>query len=72
MYPTDLHKIPNETICLSRVLDIWILRKQPKANNKLTKTVNEKTIGGLQQCCLKQDKDFLSWLLSSETIFPDE
>ena len=68
MFPAALHKIPKQTVDSSQVFERRILQKQPRIINQIEK-VGKKTIKGLQHLCPKQDQDFLSWLLSSRTIF---
>ena len=70
MYPAALHKIPTQTVDSSQVFERWILQKQPKMINKMTKSWDRNTIKDLEQVCPKQAHDFLSWLLSSKTILP--
>ena len=70
MYPAALHKIPTQTVDSSQVFEKWILQKQPKMINELTKSWDKNTISDLEQVCPKQDQDFLSWLLLSKTILP--
>ena len=70
MYPAALHKYPTQTVDSSQVFERWILQKQPKMINKMTKSWDKNTISDLEQFCPKQAKDFLSWLLSSEPILP--
>ena len=38
MYPAALHKIPTQTVDSSQVFKRWILQKQPKMINKMTKS----------------------------------
>ena len=70
MYPAALHKIPPQTIDSSQVFERWILQKQPKMINKMTKSWDRNTISDLEQVCPKQAQDFPSWLLSSKRILP--
>ena len=70
MYPAALHKIPTQTVDSSQVFERWILRKQSKMINKMTKSWDRNTISDLQQVWPKQVQDFHSWLLSSKTILP--
>ena len=70
MYAAALHKIPTQTVDSSQVFERWILQKQSKMINKMTKSWDRHTISDLEQVCLKQAQDFLSWLLSSKTILP--
>ena len=52
MYPAALHKIPTQTVGSSQVFDRWILQKQPKMINKMTKSWdkhNERSGTGLSQ-----------------------
>ena len=58
MYPAAVHKIPTQTSDLSQMFKIWIVQKQPKIINKITKSWDKKTIGDQEQV-----HDFLSWLL---------
>ena len=57
-----------QTIDSSEVFERWKLQKQPKRINKTTNGWEETTITYLQQDCPEQVHDFISWLLSSETI----
>ena len=68
MYPAALHKFPKQTINSSQVLERWIVQKQPKMINKMTKSWDRNSISDLKQVCPKLAQDFLSWLLSSKTI----
>ena len=68
MYPGALNKIPLETIDSSQVFNRWILQKQQKIINKITKTWDKNTIENLELVCPKQYHDCFSWLLSSKTI----
>ena len=70
MYPAALQIIPTQTIDSSQVFERWILQKQPKMINKMTKSWDRNTISDLEQICPKQARDFLSRLLSSKTILP--
>ena len=70
MYPAALHKIPTQTVDSSQVFERWILQKQLKMINQMTKSWDRNTISDLEQVCPKQAQDFLSWLLSSKTILP--
>ena len=71
MYPAAaLLKTPTQTVNSSHVFERWILQKQPKIFNKITESWDKNTIKDLEQVCPKQDHDFLSWWLSSETISP--
>ena len=70
MYPAALHKIPTQTVDSSQIFERWILQKQPKMINKMTKSWDKNTISDLEQVCPKQAQVFLSWLLSSKTILP--
>ena len=38
MYPAALHKTPTQTVDSSQVFEKWILQKQPKMINKMTKS----------------------------------
>ena len=59
MYPAALHKIPTQTVDSSQIFERWILQKQPKMINKMTKSWDRNTIKDLEQVCPKQDQDFL-------------
>ena len=50
MYPAALHKIPTQTIDSSQIFEKWILQKQPKMINKMTKR-DRNTISDLEQVC---------------------
>ena len=49
MYPAALHKIPTQTVASSQVFEKWILQKQPKMINKLTKSWDRNTNSDLEQ-----------------------
>ena len=70
MYPAAIHRIPTQTVDSSKDFERWILQKQPKIINKMTKSGDKITIKDLEQVCPKQAHDFLSWLLSSKIILP--
>ena len=53
---------------LSEVFRRWILWKQPKTVNKITKSWDKNTFKGLEQVCPKQAQDFLPWLFLSKTV----
>ena len=59
MYPAALHKISNPTVDSSQIFEMWILQKQPKMINKMTKSWDRNTISDLEHVCPKQAKDFL-------------
>ena len=42
MSPAALHKIPTQTVDSSQVFERWILQKQPKMINKMTKSLEKK------------------------------
>ena len=65
-----LHKIPTQTVDSSQVYEKRIPQKQLKMMNKMRKSWDRNTISDLEQVRPKQAQDFLSWLLSSKTIFP--
>ena len=65
MHPAALHRSPTQTLDSSQIFERWILQKQPKIINKITKSWNKNKIKDLEQVCAKQSHDFLSWLLSS-------
>ena len=60
MYLAALHKNTTRTINSSQVSERWILQKQAKIINKITKRWDKNTIEDLKQVCLKQAHDFLS------------
>ena len=68
LYPAALQKIPTQTVDLPQVFESWVLQKQPKMINKMTKSWDRNTISDLEQVCTERDRDLLSWLLSSKTI----
>ena len=70
MYPAALHKIPTQTVDSSQVFEKWIVQKQSKMIKKKMKSWDRPKITDLEQVCLKEDQDFLSWLLSSKTFLP--
>ena len=62
MYPAALHKSPTQSVDSSQFFERWILQKQPKTINEMTKSWDRKTISDLEQVCPKQAQNFLSWL----------
>ena len=60
MFPTEMHKIPTQTVDSSQVFERSILQKQQKLINKLTKSWDKNTNSDLEQVCPKQDQDFPS------------
>ena len=44
MYPAALHKFPTQTVDLSQAFQRWILQKQPKIFNEVTKRLEQKHI----------------------------
>ena len=58
MYPAALHKFPTQTVDSSQVFERWILQKQPKMINKMTKSWDRNTISDLEQVCREQAQDF--------------
>ena len=53
MYPAALHKVPTQTVDSSQVFERWILQKQPKMINEMTKCWDRDTISDLEQVCPK-------------------
>ena len=51
MYPAERQKIPTQTVDSSQVFEKWILQKQPKIINKMTKHCDKNTIKNLEQVC---------------------
>ena len=70
MYPAALHKIFTQTVDSSWVFERWVLQKQPKINNKITKSWNANIIKDLEQVRPKQAPDFPSRLFLSKLISP--
>ena len=70
MDPGALRSSLTQTVESSQVFERWILQKQPKIFNKMSKNWDEKKIRDLQRVYRKQDHDFFSWLLSSKTSSP--
>ena len=54
MYPSALHKFPNQTVDPSQVFEKSILQKQPKMIYKMTKSWDRNTKRDLEQVCPKQ------------------
>ena len=70
MYPAALHSDPTQTVDSSEAFARWILQKQSKIVNKITKSWDKNTIKDLEQVCPKQALKSLSWLLLSKTNSP--
>ena len=70
MYPAAPNRIATQKVGSSQVVERRILAKQAKIINKMTKRWDKKTIRHLEHDCPKLDNDFLSRLLSSQTISP--
>ena len=69
MYPSALHKNPTQTVVSSQVFEKRIVQNQPKITSKIAESWDKNTINDLEQVCLKQAHNLLSWLLSSKTTF---
>ena len=59
MYPAALHKIPTQTADSSQVFERWLLQKQPKMINKMTKSWDRNTISDLETSLSQTGPRFL-------------
>ena len=66
MCPAALHNIFIHTVDSSQFFEKWILPKQPKIINKITKSWDEDRIRVMEEDCFEPAHDFLSYFLSSK------
>ena len=59
MYPAGLHKIPTGANDLSQFFENSIVQKQPKTLNRMTESLEKKTVKDVEHVCPEQELDFL-------------